>query len=220
MKTSLIERLVLFIKDQELNNNKITNEANLSVGLLARAIKNNSGLNSDTIEKILYAYPSLRAEWLLLGEGEMLKEEKNTHTNVQIIEKTDNRAGIIVGHNSNVGGELKSAFDVEYFITLFNSHPVIILIDKHHICKYVNEAFNLQTGYSIYDCVGKRILSLLQKEDFPQEVNDKIKELLDKNEYFSLDVEPNYHKDGTKLTCQMHVFPYDKGYVILTNFTH
>ena len=56
LKMTITERLQNYMTYKGLNPNKITVEAGLSVGLIGRAIKNNSGLNSDTIEKILYTY--------------------------------------------------------------------------------------------------------------------------------------------------------------------
>lgn len=58
-----------------LNANNVTVDASLSNGLIGKSIKNNRGLNSDTIEKILYAYEDLNPEWLITGFGQMLKKE-------------------------------------------------------------------------------------------------------------------------------------------------
>jgi len=61
-----------------LNANKVSVDASLSNGLIGKAIKNNKGLNSDTLEKILYTYKDLNPEWLMTGEGKMLKKQKET----------------------------------------------------------------------------------------------------------------------------------------------
>lgn len=54
---TITERLQSYMTYKGLNPNKITVEAGLSVGLIGRAIKNNSGLNSDTIEKYYTLIP-------------------------------------------------------------------------------------------------------------------------------------------------------------------
>lgn len=56
-----------------INDNKITVDAGLSVGLIGKAKKSGKAMNSVNIEKILLAYPDLNPEWLLTGKGEMLK---------------------------------------------------------------------------------------------------------------------------------------------------
>lgn len=72
---NILDRLFLFMAKEGLNPNKITVQAGLSVGLIGKAKKTNSGLNSDSIEKILHTYPNLSADWLLTGRGNMLIEK-------------------------------------------------------------------------------------------------------------------------------------------------
>ncbi len=39
-----------------------------------------TGLNSDTIDKIISKYPEISTDWLVLGKGEMLKSENSNTT--------------------------------------------------------------------------------------------------------------------------------------------
>ena len=78
--TTFSERLQIFMDNKGLNDNKMTVKAGLSIGQLGKARNGTKGLNSASIEKILYAYPDLDANWLLTGEGEMLKSEKSKQT--------------------------------------------------------------------------------------------------------------------------------------------
>ena len=45
-------------------------------GYTLRMQKNNASVGSDVIENILQVYPQLNVEWLLTGEGNMLKEDE------------------------------------------------------------------------------------------------------------------------------------------------
>lgn len=73
MNENILDRLELFMKANSLNNNQITVQAGLSVGLIGKALKSKrGGLNSDSIEKILHAYPALNPTWFITGRGEML----------------------------------------------------------------------------------------------------------------------------------------------------
>jgi len=76
MNKSTTERLSEYMIFRGINNNMITVSAGLSVGQIGKAISNNSGINSTSIEKILYTYPEINPEWLLTGNGKMLKGEK------------------------------------------------------------------------------------------------------------------------------------------------
>ena len=88
-KEAFIDRLEAFMKMEKLNANSLTVSAKLSNGLVNKALKNRSSMNSDSIERILCAYPRLSADWLMTGKGTMYVEElpeitdymSNTHNN-------------------------------------------------------------------------------------------------------------------------------------------
>lgn len=71
---NIIDRLEAVMKHFGLNNNSLTVQAGLSVGLLGQARKNRKGLHSDTIEKVLTALSAVSPAWFVLGEGEMLRQ--------------------------------------------------------------------------------------------------------------------------------------------------
>ena len=70
-KETFIDRLEFFMKTEGLNSNSLTVAAGLSNGLICKALKNRSSMNSDSIERILCAYTNLSAEWLMTGKGTM-----------------------------------------------------------------------------------------------------------------------------------------------------
>lgn len=78
-----IDRLQVFMESEGINDNQLTVNAGLSVGLIGKCRKKGSGMLSDNIEKILLAYPSLSADWLLTGRGEMLVEKTQHSDNGQ-----------------------------------------------------------------------------------------------------------------------------------------
>ena len=84
---NILDRLSSYMKNKGLNNNKVTVQAGLSNGLLGNAFKSGRGLNSDSIEKILNAYPDINSEWLLTGKGSMLKDASlmEASSNIQYV---------------------------------------------------------------------------------------------------------------------------------------
>lgn len=71
---TFIERLQYFMEHFGINDNQLTVDAGLSVGLIGKAKKTGKAMNSSNIEKILNAYPELNPEWLMLGSGEMIRD--------------------------------------------------------------------------------------------------------------------------------------------------
>lgn len=69
-----IERFDKYMNINKLNDNQVTVNCGLSVGLLGKARRGDSDLGDKSIEKILSFYQDINRVWLLTGEGEMLKE--------------------------------------------------------------------------------------------------------------------------------------------------
>lgn len=72
MKTTQ-SRLAEFVKHTGLSDNQFTIRTGMSNGLLANIIKRGSSCTTDTLEKILKSFPELNIEWILRGEGSMLR---------------------------------------------------------------------------------------------------------------------------------------------------
>lgn len=77
-----IERLQYYMSEKDINDNKLTVDAGLSVGLIGKAKKTGKAMTSANIEKILLAYPELNPEWLLTGKGSMIKEQSASTLNL------------------------------------------------------------------------------------------------------------------------------------------
>lgn len=67
-----IDRLEKYMITKNLNDNQVTKDCGLSVGLLNQAKRGKSDLGSKAIDKILSKYQDLSRVWLLTGEGPML----------------------------------------------------------------------------------------------------------------------------------------------------
>ena len=99
---------------KNLNANKVTVLAGLSVGLIGRAIKNDSGLNSDTVEKILIAFSDLNPEWFVSGMGEMLKPvNQNIHSNGSPNSVNNNINGNVSGNFSITHSEFSGMIELQ-----------------------------------------------------------------------------------------------------------
>lgn len=110
MDGNFVERLLIFMDKEGINDNMMTVNAGLSVGAIGKMRKGvTKSVNSNNIEKILYAYPKLSPSWLLTGEGSMLKSDNSP----------------VVSYNPKVG---KPYFDVDFcggFSEIFNDQTVV-----------------------------------------------------------------------------------------------
>jgi len=73
-------RLDKYMKYNNLNDNKISVQANISNGLIGKA-RVRGTLSQKNISKILHTYADLNANWLLTGRGAMLLENNKAGVN-------------------------------------------------------------------------------------------------------------------------------------------
>ena len=67
-----IDRFDFYMKSAGLNDNKVTVQLGLTVGLIGKSRKEGRDLSRAVISKILETYSDLNPSWLLTGEGDML----------------------------------------------------------------------------------------------------------------------------------------------------
>lgn len=84
----IIERFDKYMEYKGLNDNKVTNNLNISVGLLGKSRKEGRDLSKNITEKILEYYTDLSSIWLLTGEGQMLKD---SNQNIEVTDMDNER---------------------------------------------------------------------------------------------------------------------------------
>ena len=67
-----IKRFAEYMEFKGLNDNQVTIQCGLGIGVIGAAKKGKSDIGKKTISKILETYTDLNRVWLLTGEGEML----------------------------------------------------------------------------------------------------------------------------------------------------
>jgi hypothetical protein len=73
---SMIKRLSEFIKKQGISVRAFEQKISASDGMIRRAISNNTDIQCKWMANIADNYPQLNLEWLLTGNGQMLKEKQ------------------------------------------------------------------------------------------------------------------------------------------------
>lgn len=93
MKSAVKERLIAFISYLGMSKNAFEN----ACGLSTRYVSNiSASVSPDKLKQISLKFPELNVEWLLTGQGEMLREIHSTPT----IQGDINISG---GNNTNIG---------------------------------------------------------------------------------------------------------------------
>jgi len=70
-----IDRFDKYMKYSGLNDNKVTVQLGLTVGVIGKSRKEGRDLSDKVIEEILNYYTDINRIWLLTGDGEMLKSD-------------------------------------------------------------------------------------------------------------------------------------------------
>ena len=116
MDETFIQRLDKYMEYASLNDNKVTVQCGLTVGLINSARKRNKSLSGDNIGKILYVYQELNARWLLTGEGEMLCTPEDSAGNANFIAYLKEEKSKVEQQNHELNIQLREAVEKNAFL--------------------------------------------------------------------------------------------------------
>lgn len=72
----IINNISKFLNEKGFSVSFAEKKIGISNGSLSKPIKDNKTIKTDTLEKFLISFPEINPNWLLTGEGKMLKEIK------------------------------------------------------------------------------------------------------------------------------------------------
>jgi phage repressor protein C with HTH and peptisase S24 domain len=84
----ILSRIKLIVDREGDTITSLENKIGASKGVLSRALKNDSDIQSKWVQLIVENYPLYNAEWLLIGKGEMLKSDSRQYVTKQIASNT------------------------------------------------------------------------------------------------------------------------------------
>lgn len=93
------ERLNEILKHFKINASQFADQIGVQRASVSHVISGRNKPGFDFIQKIIEAYPSLSADWLLTGKGEMLKSR---------ISRQDLFSDMEIDKNEQIGDEIKS----------------------------------------------------------------------------------------------------------------
>ena len=80
-----LKRIKQYIDYKGITNQNFEKQIGFSNGAFASQLKNNRTIGVDKLENILIAFPELNPEWLLTGNGEMIKTKSKENVPINII---------------------------------------------------------------------------------------------------------------------------------------
>lgn len=98
-------RIKQFLEYKGISKNKFYVQTGLSVGFL----DNGNSLVVDKLKKIFNTYPEINIEWVITGEGSMIKTKQTTTSNaalLDIIKEKDARIEQFIRENERLAIEL------------------------------------------------------------------------------------------------------------------
>lgn len=97
-----IDRFDKYMNLRGLNDNKVTVQLGLTIGIIGKSRKEGRDLSDNSIEQILNFYTDINRVWLLTGEGEMLRTEQKTEN------FSENNSGVsnVTGNGNRIKNEV------------------------------------------------------------------------------------------------------------------
>ena len=78
--TTILDRILLISEKEGITIGALERKIGASKGVLSRAINNKTDIQSKWIQTLVENYPLYSGDWLLTGQGEMLKSEREPIT--------------------------------------------------------------------------------------------------------------------------------------------
>ena len=88
-----LKRIKQYIDYKGITNQNFEKQIGFSNGAFASQLKNNRTIGVDKLENILIAFPELNPEWLLTGNGEMLKTKSKENVPINLGDKIGDKIG-------------------------------------------------------------------------------------------------------------------------------
>lgn len=121
------DRIILFLQKQGMSKNKFYIKTGIANGTLDKK----SGITGETISKIYAAFPDLNLEWLIAGEGDMLKSKFQLYDN--LLDLRDKYAAVVNVNPESISKEklLNVNSPLEYI-------PIFAYRDSHQFEGYIS----------------------------------------------------------------------------------
>lgn len=100
----MTERLLQLIDYLNISVREFERKIGVTEGVISKSLARKTGLKAETLQKIAEIFPQIALEWLLLGEGEMLRTQRNEQpkssgstTEIELLKEVIHNKDVIIG---------------------------------------------------------------------------------------------------------------------------
>lgn len=102
---TLLDRIAKIATEEGISITRLEQRIGASKGVLSRALQNKTDIQAKWLEKIVENFPRYNLDWLITGEGEMLKTPSKAH-------QTEKRLIPLYADVTSIGGNNGTSADV------------------------------------------------------------------------------------------------------------
>ncbi|MCF2443629.1 helix-turn-helix domain-containing protein [Dyadobacter sp. CY345] len=135
----IVKRIKQYIDYEGIRISAFEKEVGFSNGAFASQVRNNKTIGSDKLENILKRYPRISSEWLLTGEGDMLKGFEDG-PKIEILKSDPSTSivelGEVIGLQSNFYVVVSPLLEKKYFkkyIQNYNDNKFLTNLPRHAV---------------------------------------------------------------------------------------
>lgn len=144
MGTNIKERTLEFIKYKGITMKTFETKCGLSSGYVTSMRK---GFGSDKLNNVLTAFPELNRDWLLYGEGDMLRSPSSSLFMVQGGGSVGVSGGVN-GHHNTVGGTASSDENVRLALSEVAEQRKLVSKAQEQVDRLLSIIERMQGGSS------------------------------------------------------------------------
>lgn len=137
------ERILFFISFKRLSVRSFEEKCSLSNGYIKAMRK---GFGPDKLSNVLHEFPELNREWLLYGEGEMLKTQPQPSVTQTNVNGNNNYVG---GNSINMNARANDEDDIPYAEQVPVVPPTVVRQAGVDILEYVRDNFGVVEKSSV-----------------------------------------------------------------------
>lgn len=100
------QRIICLLHEKQVNINKISVDDSERIKLGRQINGDSTIVTVQTVQKLLNMFPDVSAEWLVMGRGEMIRQDAITHN--ELHQASNNHGTIQIGNHNSINSDTEA----------------------------------------------------------------------------------------------------------------